>query len=463
MMEKRESWVDALRGLAICLMVPANMSPLISSHPWAFRFVSSLAAPIFVIVAGMMVARTAAHHTLSHYIQRSALILLCGALVDILAYQTLPFRTCDVLYLLGFSLPLVFFVNKLDWKLIATLSILIFALTPLLEHWLGYTNTPQSYDLSGSPIVDSDLVTTGLINHYVIDGYFPFFPWTGLMLFGLLLERLHWSDTPNGYRWRNFWSLPVAAALIIFGIIVWRYRPGLLLEREGYSEMFYNPTIGFILTAIGCFLILYWITFHTQFSGIWSPLHALGEASLFMYVFHMIVIGRFLAKIGSIGESEAMYLSLSSVLLLATMIVFGYCLKFAKKLINNVTTRAGRFGISASLLVSGLILFTILLQKPPSTITTVARSEGSKVTGGACRWENLTWGGMSKQARQAWETLGWSRVMWDSDDANAPASSSKDWSELSDTERKAAEGLGYDAKTWGVDCGTHDPVKQPPK
>ena len=59
-LHERELWVDAVRGLAICVMVPANMAPmLIEPHPWALRFVWSLATPIFVILAGMMVALNA--------------------------------------------------------------------------------------------------------------------------------------------------------------------------------------------------------------------------------------------------------------------------------------------------------------------------------------------------------------------------------------------------------------------
>ncbi|WP_294538813.1 heparan-alpha-glucosaminide N-acetyltransferase domain-containing protein [uncultured Rhodoblastus sp.] len=288
----RELWIDAVRGLAICVMAPANMAPmLIEPHPWVFRFIWSMAAPTFVIIAGMMVALTASRNSLGHYILHGMVLVLCGALVDIVAYRFLPFTTCDVLYLIGISLPFVYLANRLSWKWIAGISVVIFSLTPALQQWLGYTRMPPIYGLSGHMITDRDLVTTGILNHYVVDGYFPIFPWTGLMLLGTLLQRLHWGEAASAERWKNQQALPTAVALVVVGGIVWRIWPGRLLERAGYAEMFYNPTIGFILTAVGCFLIVYRVAFYSQFSHFWSPLRVLGESSLFMYMFHLVVIG----------------------------------------------------------------------------------------------------------------------------------------------------------------------------
>jgi len=53
----RELWVDAVRGVAICVMVPANMAPMLAEpHRGSCGSSGVWAAPIFVILAGMMVA-----------------------------------------------------------------------------------------------------------------------------------------------------------------------------------------------------------------------------------------------------------------------------------------------------------------------------------------------------------------------------------------------------------------------
>lgn len=46
----RISWIDVLRGVAIILMMPANLSIFWSApHPLWFRVLASYAAPIFIM------------------------------------------------------------------------------------------------------------------------------------------------------------------------------------------------------------------------------------------------------------------------------------------------------------------------------------------------------------------------------------------------------------------------------
>jgi len=69
-----------------------------------------------------------------------------------------------------------------------------------------------------------------------------------------------------------------------------------------------------------------------------------------------------------------------------------------------------------------------------------------------CVWEGLDWNQMSEDERQAWETLGWSRALWETDNSDGASSSSKAWSELTDKQRNAAAWLGYTAQNWEVAC-----------
>ncbi len=69
-----------------------------------------------------------------------------------------------------------------------------------------------------------------------------------------------------------------------------------------------------------------------------------------------------------------------------------------------------------------------------------------------CVWNDFDWDQLSSAEKQAWEALGWSRALWETDDSAGVSSSSRNWAELSDTERNAAESLGFDAASWEIVC-----------
>lgn len=66
-------------------------------------------------------------------------------------------------------------------------------------------------------------------------------------------------------------------------------------------------------------------------------------------------------------------------------------------------------------------------------------------------WEELVWEDMNATEQQLWSALGWNQDRWD--DNNAPASTNKEWSELSQQEQYAARGLGFNEHIWN---GTED-------
>ena len=78
------------------------------THFW-FRLYGSFAAPLFVLLSGMIVAYTARRkgHGLGHFRARGAMMILVAALLEVLIWKFYPFLSVDVLYLIGVSLPLV--------------------------------------------------------------------------------------------------------------------------------------------------------------------------------------------------------------------------------------------------------------------------------------------------------------------------------------------------------------------
>jgi len=103
------------------------------------------------------------------------------------------------------------------------------------------------------------------------------------------------------------------------------------------------------------------------------------------------------------------------------------------------------------LALTGLVMLTGPLHMGSDMISTAARADEIRKIGNVCNWDNLDWDEMSGAEKRAWETLGWSRALWDSNNYEA-ASSEKDWDELTPRERSAAQWLGYDAQNWEASC-----------
>jgi uncharacterized membrane protein len=286
--------VDIVRGLAIFIMVPANMAASVYAEPHAFwfRVASSFAAPTFITVAGMMIVLGAGarDHGWSYYLTRGALLVGVGALIDALMFQLVPFQSFDVLYLIGIAYPLTYFFVRLpriwQWVTIA----LIFLAAPLLQWKFGYSDHPGEYFLWGPDAGTREVVPrhpTGVLQHLFIDGWFPIFPWLGMSFAGAMIAQIFFAPTrQTPYREMVF----AGAVLLIVGIVAWAAYPGAAYERNGYTEMFYPATPGFLLTSCGLLLVLLW-TFHWAPEWpIFAPLRWLGECSLLMYVLHIAII-----------------------------------------------------------------------------------------------------------------------------------------------------------------------------
>ena len=326
-MSQRDLTVDVLRGLAIFVMIGANMAPLLKAGdvPFWFRYYGSLAAPLFVLISGMMVAITTEtrHHGLKYFLIRGAMIDGVGALVDVLIWEILPFTTVDVLYLIGISLPLVALSLRLKAKPRWVVVIIIFLLTPILQSVLGYSEYPTEFYLSGE-LTFVPQHPTGILNHWVVDGWFPIFPWLGFSLLGANLADLR-------RKWRSFGTkvfFLVGIGISAVGIPTWWLNPGPLMTRAGYVELFYPPTLGFILTVLGTIAVLCYIVDRNPSVSVYNPFRALGESSLFIYVLHLVII-EYLIRPYYLAQDFNAYLLLYVGLACAIVLV-GYGLRVLK-------------------------------------------------------------------------------------------------------------------------------------
>ncbi len=284
----RVEGIDALRGLAIVAMIVANAAGVLLAepHPFALRAFGSVAAPIFVTLAGLMVGLAAAggRRTLFDFVKRGAGLVLVAAVLDIGLVGWLPMMTFDVLYIVGLSLPLAFLVARGPLWLQWTAPLTLFALTPILQAALGYRVEMPLVDRATPPVEWLSLVPDAA-RRFGVDGWFPMFPWLGFALFGVLLER--WRREPQSIVRPD---ARLALLLMAFGGLLWWLAPGPMETRKGYSELFYPPSLGYILTAAGLVLGLLATSQRWGQSPAGMMLQPLGRSSLFLYLAHLVLL-----------------------------------------------------------------------------------------------------------------------------------------------------------------------------
>ncbi len=100
--------------------------------------------------------------------------------------------------------------------------------------------------------------------------------------------------------------------------------PHPLYEREGYSELFYPPVIGFNLTALGLFLVDL-----TKNIPLYKYFQVLGECSLFIYILHSVILGWIIFKIWS---DISLFLTLSIyIILIVALLGIGLTIRRYKR------------------------------------------------------------------------------------------------------------------------------------
>jgi uncharacterized membrane protein len=288
---QRDSTVDILRGFAVFTMVAANMAGNIlkEPHPFLFRFYGTFAAPMFIMLAGYMVATKGKQdHGFSYYLLRGALLVLTASLIDTLVWQYYPLVSFDVLYLIGVSMPIAYLVSRLPKLLQWSTMFLFFALTPLVQAKLGYNPSQTNLDIPLGQLSTSDFLVQLpiIVRHFVADGWFPLFPWVGFSLLGVnlssLRQQLKQTFTPT-MQW-------VGPLILLAGAVFWWFNPGPLYTREGYSELFYPPTFGYMATAMGVILSAFGLFSKISTAPFLKPWKLLGQCSLFIYVLHYTLI-----------------------------------------------------------------------------------------------------------------------------------------------------------------------------
>ncbi len=294
----RESTLDMMRGLAILTMVIGHLVVAVGDIP-CFKpllIAGGLAPVLFVFISGYLVCylRENKHYGAGYFLVRGVLLILIGALVDVFIWQIIPFMTVDILYFIGLSLPLVYWLTDAPVPIRVGLLLVIILGTPLLQHWLGYAPYPTELYLNRTPTVEATY-TYAIYKHYLVDGWFPLFPWLGISLAGGLF---YWVRT----RYNEFfhrWIAGGSAMLIVLGLVVWWPVPSGLPLRLQYGGIFMPPGPGYLITSLGLVTGLFWLIQKFTLYRSLNLIGEIGKSSLLFYILHLTLIKYLIPHFGS--------------------------------------------------------------------------------------------------------------------------------------------------------------------
>jgi uncharacterized membrane protein len=289
----RDISIDILRGFAITMMIGANMIPylLLTPVPLWVRLCSSIAAPLFIFLSGMMVALSHCRkqYDLRYFLIRGGAVILIGIILDVVCQGLIPFTSIDVLYLIGISLPLGYLYISFGARSRGVIIAVIFCLTPLVQLLFGYTRLPVQIGISHLGSIVSTVPVAEILRQWFVDGWFPVFPWLGIALLGSEFGLFRWRG--EGIRTSaNARQAVIAFVTLCAGITLLFVSAGPSYIRYGYVELFYPPTLGFCFASIGTILCLFMATDLLPRTRLIDPFRALGECSLAIYILHSIII-----------------------------------------------------------------------------------------------------------------------------------------------------------------------------
>ncbi|MCX6816147.1 MAG: heparan-alpha-glucosaminide N-acetyltransferase [Candidatus Aenigmarchaeota archaeon] len=195
-MQKRFWEIDALRGIAVILMVIFNYAFTLKyfhvfeaggGELFWFYFPRAVAG-VFIFLAGLSLAISYARRKDARYVVKRGLwIFLIGIAITLVTFFVVPQGTIyfGILHLIGLSIILSLLLIKFD-----RLILFAGALFIIVGNYITTLTVKTPY-----------LLWLGLMpeNFYTFD-YFPLLPWFGLFLFGMYAGKLLYKNGKRIYR-----------------------------------------------------------------------------------------------------------------------------------------------------------------------------------------------------------------------------------------------------------------------
>lgn len=296
---KRDVSIDILRGISIVIMLGANVLGYVTpseAHPLWFHFYASIAAPLFVLLSSYMIYVNASKgkHKLPYYLLRGGLLVLTGALIDVICWRSFPFTAFDILYLIGFAMPLLYLIGKLKLRYRYAVVIIIFIIQALLAYNIEYVPRGLAQVDLFAPDIKSNppRFLLNILKGWLYDGWFPVFPWLAWAVVGTIIA--HYRNISGSLANRKAVIIGLISAIGGFMALAFFLTKNTLFDRvksiENYDELFYPATPYFFVWCIGIILLLFALVDTIQKNRYLHCFVIFGQSSLFVYIFHTIIV-----------------------------------------------------------------------------------------------------------------------------------------------------------------------------
>jgi uncharacterized membrane protein len=292
----RLAGLDALRGLAVLLMITQHVTFWISSEPsfgWVIQTTGALgglAAPLFVTLSGvgavLMAERRSAVDRLLCI--RGVLIIGFGYLMNLLTPHWFSPGSWYVLHMIGAALLLAPWLRRLPERGLILAMVAILTATGLLQSYLGMPFRLFNEHM-GAPVG-----LAGIVRYALVDGFFPVFPWLSFFIAGLLAGR--WLSGGRPEKILRFGALltgmgVILSAVYFTGADFVHSEPWVRYFRLQSSFYAALAPLSLMLSGAALLLIVVFSALHKKVTLRSSNvLVCLGRASLTFLIVHVAVI-----------------------------------------------------------------------------------------------------------------------------------------------------------------------------
>lgn len=333
--------IDALRGLVIVIMLidhirdtfflhvqvadPVNVADT-SSGMFLIRLLSSLCAPIFVLLTGLSAYLYGVKHSKN---QTAKFLLSRGLILMLLELTVINFAWTGQLPPSMIYLQVIWCIG-LSMVLVAGLIYL-----PKLAQWIvaiGLIFGHNALDTIQLTSLDSLHTIWALLHQRdVIEltsnisarSSYPLLPWPGVMLLGYLIGVYFTDNVDSTKRWSFLIKAGVGLIVLFtilrltntYGDLPWASGDHWYVTAMSFLALTkYPPSLLFLLSTLGVGALLLALFEHKRLSNHLTILVNFGSAPMFFYIVHLYIIRLgYLAVFVIFGANQGKYFGFDSL------------------------------------------------------------------------------------------------------------------------------------------------------